>query len=333
MEVAEIFTAFEQMKVLVVGDVMLDVYLRGEVERISPEAPVPVVRIQEKESRAGGAANVAVNCRALGTKVAVASVTGLDDEGAVIKQLLEDKGINTDPIKSFPDRTTTTKTRIISRNQQIIRFDSEEVDELSTSIEHDFIDGVLKQLQIQKPDVLIFEDYNKGLLKENVIKQIIRHCKILNIPVAVDPKNKNFLAYKGATIFKPNLKEVREGLNLRLTEVDLANLTEVHNLLLAELNHRVSFITLSDMGVFYGEGSNTAILPSYRRFIADVSGAGDTVIAVASLVYALTGDVSLMASWANLAGGLVCEEAGVIPIDKRRFIMEIKDKLGKNNQF
>ncbi|HET8572463.1 MAG TPA: bifunctional ADP-heptose synthase [Edaphocola sp.] len=324
MKTSEIFDSFGQMKVLVVGDVMLDVYLHGEAERISPEAPVPVVRIQGKDVRAGGAANVALNCKALGAQVAIASVTGNDGDGRALINILQDNGLDTTLIQTCGSRKTTTKTRIISRNQQMIRFDSEEDTDISLQEEHALIDAVLKYLQIQKPDVLIFEDYNKGLLKENVIRQIIRHCRVLKIPTVVDPKKKNFFAYQGVDVFKPNLKEVKEGLNITLTAIDPEQLNQVHMQLYRQLKHRVSFITLSELGVFYNDGQYAEILPSHRRNIADVSGAGDTVIAVAGMVYAQTKNAAKMASWANLAGGLVCEEAGVVPINKARLLREIE---------
>ncbi len=320
----DIFDDFSKLHVVVVGDVMLDNYRWGEVERISPEAPVPVVSIRKTESRLGGAANVALNCKALGATVTIASVIGNDEDGKCLLQLLKDQGIETPLIHQSDARITTTKTRILSRNQQIVRLDAEMQDELNTRDEHAFIDAVLRYLQIQKPQVLIFEDYNKGVLKENVIQKIIAHCKALKILVAVDPKLHNFFAYKGADIFKPNLKEVREGLKISLTDIDEEQMNTVHQALYEQLQHRISFITLSDKGVFYHDNGNGKIIPSHLRNIADVSGAGDTVIAVAALVYALTNDAAKMASWSNIAGGLVCEEIGVVPVDKQKLLNEIQ---------
>jgi rfaE bifunctional protein kinase chain/domain len=191
--------------------------------------------------------------------------------------------------------------------------------------EHPFIDAVLKFLQREKPHVLIFEDYNKGVLKENVIRRIVAHCREIGIVTAVDPKKENFLSYEGVTIFKPNLKEVREALHLPLHEVSEEELTQVHEMLSARLQHAVSFITLSERGVYYRNEAGGAIIPSHRRSIADVSGAGDTVIATASLVYALTKDPRLMAEISNLAGGLVCEMVGVVPIDKEALLREANE--------
>lgn len=314
---------FSKLHVVVVGDVMLDCYRWGDVERISPEAPVPVVSIRKSESRLGGAANVALNCKALGARVTVASVIGNDEEGRNLLQLLDAEGIETALVRQSDERITTTKTRILSRNQQMVRLDSEMKEELNTRDEHAFIDATLRYLQIQKPDVLIFEDYNKGVLKENVIAKIITHCKALQILVAVDPKQHNFFAYREVDIFKPNLKEVREGLHIPLETIDERAMNEVHRMLNERLQHQVSFVTLSEKGVYYHDGKEGKIVPSHLRNIADVSGAGDTVIAVAAMVYALTRDAALMAEWSNIAGGLVCEEVGVVPIGRQKLQEEI----------
>lgn len=331
MVVKDIFDSFEKMKILVVGDVMLDVYLEGDVDRISPEAPVPIVRIQKKESRLGGAANVAINCKALGAQVAIAGSIGADEEGYKMLRILSDAGLNTELVLTFSNRKTTTKTRVLSRSQQIIRFDSEEDETLLLQDEHLAIDKLLKYLQIQKPDVLIFEDYNKGFLTENLIQQVIRHCKILKIPIVVDPKKSNFFAYKGVDIFKPNLKEIKEGLNISIDPSNIEDLKKAHSLLKEQLGHQISFITLSNSGVFYADETAFGLIPSHRRNVADVSGAGDTTISVAAMVYTLTKNVATMAAWANLAGGLVCEEAGVVPVNRNRLMNEIEKKLIKKS--
>lgn len=318
---SDLFDRLEDLHVVVVGDVMLDCYWWGDVERISPESPVPVVTIRRREQRLGGAANVALNCRALGAKVVLAGVVGADKEGEQLIQLAGDAGIGTSLLLTSNKRPTTTKTRVISRNQQMLRVDDEMSDDLFVEEEHAFIDKVLRYLQIEKPQVLIFEDYNKGVLKENVIQRIITHCRELGIVTAVDPKNKNFLAYKGVTLFKPNLKEVREGLKIALEKTDQPYLDIVHDELQNTLKHSITLITLSDKGVYCSDGKSR-IVPAHVRNIADVSGAGDTVIAVASLFYTLSKDVRLMAQAANLAGGLVCEEVGVVPINKDRLRQE-----------
>jgi len=323
----KIFEGFNNLHVVVVGDVMLDNYWWGSVDRISPEAPVPVVAINRRESRLGGAANVALNCKALGAKVTLASVVGNDAESTSLIAMTEAAGIDASLIMQSDKRPTTTKVRVLSRSQQIVRLDDEITEDLFTEEEHPFIDIVLKFLQRVKPDVVIFEDYNKGVLKENVIHRITDHCNEIGILTAVDPKKKNFLTYRNVTIFKPNLKEVREGLYLPVEKVSREELNDVHHKLHEQLNHQVTFITLSEKGVFYNNGTASAILPSHVRDIADVSGAGDTVIATASMVYALTKNVSLMAEISNLAGGLVCEEVGVVSVRKDKLFTESESVL------
>ncbi len=325
-QLRELFDKMQQLHVVVVGDVMLDNYWWGEVERISPEAPVPIVALKRRESRLGGAANVALNCKALGAKITIASVIGDDAEGTTLERLCQEAGVNTALLMRSKYRATTTKTRVISRNQQMMRLDDELSDDLNTEEEHPFIDLVLRFLQIEKPDVVIFEDYNKGVLKENVIRRITDHCREIGIITAVDPKKKNFLAYKHVDIFKPNLKEIREGLHLPIPDVSEAELSEAHNKLKSILHHNITFITLSEKGVFYNN-DEYKIIPSHLRNIADVSGAGDTVIATAAMVYAISKDPNLMAEISNIAGGLVCEEVGVVPINKETLLNECERLL------
>lgn len=320
--IQELFNDMNNLHVVVVGDVMLDNYWWGHVERISPEAPVPIVSIDKRESRLGGAANVALNCKALGAKVTLASVIGNDAAGNTLVELAHTAGVDTTLLVPSALRPTTTKTRVMSKSQQMLRLDEETTEDLYLTEEHDFIDKVLKYLQLVKPQILIFEDYNKGVLKENVIQKITAHCLELGIVTAVDPKKKNFLSYKHVTVFKPNLKEVREGLHVALDNVDEAQLGQVHQTLQQTLQHQITFITLSEKGVFYADGQDVHIIPSHIRNIADVSGAGDTVIATAAIVYTLTKNVLLMAEIANLAGGLVCEEVGVVAIDKQKLMHE-----------
>jgi rfaE bifunctional protein kinase chain/domain len=323
-EVIKLFDDIAKLHVVVIGDVMLDNYWWGEVERISPEAPVPVVSLQRRESRLGGAANVALNCLALGAKTSLASVIGDDGDGHTLQKLAAEAGMDTSLIQHSNARPTTTKARVMGHRQQMLRIDSEVTHDLTTEEEHPFIDAVLRFLQREKPQVVIFEDYNKGVLKENVIRRVMQHCRALSIVTAVDPKRRNFLSYQGVSIFKPNLKEVREGLGLALDNVDQPALDAVHAQLREKLHQDLAtFITLSERGVYYHDGQRSEIIPSHLRNISDVSGAGDTVIATAALVHAATGgDVQRMATLSNLAGGLVCEEVGVVPVSKERLMEE-----------
>lgn len=310
------------LKVFVVGDAMIDNYWMGKIERISPEAPVPVIHIQEKTSRPGGAANVALNCISLGAQVSILTVIGNDEQGDKLLQLLAKEKINTQYCIQSNTRITTAKTRVMSKHQQSIRIDEEDTHELSIADEHQFIDMCLRAIQIDVPDIVIFEDYNKGVLKKNVIEKIIAHCKLVGVLTCVDPKKNHFLDYVGVDIFKPNLKEVKEALSITELHVNKQSLQKIHKQLHAHLHHKITFITLSELGVFVSH-DRASIFPAHIRNIADVSGAGDTVIATASMVYALTKDPLIMAKISNLAGGLVCEEVGVVPIDKAKLIEEI----------
>jgi rfaE bifunctional protein kinase chain/domain len=320
----KLFAQFSGIKVGVIGDVMLDTYWWGHVERISPEAPVPVVAFDSKEDRIGGAGNVALNLASLGANVSILTVTGADENGDRLKKLLAENNINTNWILQHRSRITTTKTRIISRNQQMLRLDAEVTKDLSGEDENALLKNVEAYITAEKPQAIIFEDYNKGVLTELVIKQVIALCKKYGVITTTDPKRKNFFSYEGVDIFKPNLKEVKDGLNLLLEEINTETLNDIHQQLLQKLHHSISFITLSEKGVFYQHNNSHRIIPSHLRSIADVSGAGDTVIAVASLVYTATKNVDLMAEVANIAGGLVCEDVGTVAINKERLLHECK---------
>ena len=317
-----LFSKFGQVKAGVIGDMMLDTYLWGHVERISPEAPVPVVSLDRREQRIGGAGNVALNLASLGARVSAFSVIGADADGKALEGLLTANGIDTGYLAHSAGRITTNKARIMGRNQQMMRLDSETTLDLSTREEDELLGQLRTYLEREKPQVIIFEDYNKGVLTHRVIREAIALCHHHGVITAVDPKRKNFFSYTGVTIFKPNLKEVREGLNILLEDVQLPALKHIHEQLVEKMQHEISFITLSEKGVFYQKGAESGQIASHLRNIADVSGAGDTVIAVASLVYAATRSVVLMAEVANIAGGLVCEEVGTAAISKERLLKE-----------
>jgi D-glycero-beta-D-manno-heptose-7-phosphate kinase len=323
----KLFHQFTQLKVAVIGDVMLDTYWWGKVDRISPEAPVPVVAVSKKEQRIGGAGNVALNLQSLGASVTVLSVLGKDDDGEQLTKLFADNHINTKYLVHSEQRITTNKIRIISRNQHMMRLDAELTSDINVTDEERLLYAFETFIAAAAPDIVVLEDYNKGVLTTNCITKIISLCRHHNILTAVDPKRKNFFAYKGVDIFKPNLKEVKEGLNLLSDEVNLEVLKDIHLQLEGKLKHKISFITLSEKGVFYNDDKIAAVIPTHIRNVADVSGAGDTVIAVASLVYAATKNVNLMADVANIAGGLVCEEVGTVAIDKSKLQEECKKLL------
>jgi rfaE bifunctional protein kinase chain/domain len=318
----KLFNLFNSLKVGVIGDVMLDTYMWGSVERISPEAPVPVVSLHKKDYRIGGAGNVALNVQSLGAEVFVLSVIGKDEDGDRLEQLFAEKNIHTHHLIRSARRITTSKTRIISRNQQMMRLDAEITRDLDETDTISLLDKIKVFIARDKPDVIIFEDYNKGILTEKVIQEVIALCKKAGVLTAADPKRKNFFSYKSVDIFKPNLKEVKEGLNLLLDEINSDVLENIHKELAGVLHHAVTFITLSEKGVYYQQNNNAALIASHLRNVSDVSGAGDTVIAVASLVYAATKNVHLMAEVANIAGGLVCEEVGTVAVNKDKLLEE-----------
>ena len=321
-ECEELFNDFNALKIGVIGDVMLDTYIWGKVDRISPEAPVPIVSLHHKEQRIGGAGNVAINCSSLGAKVFMLGVTGDDDEASQLEQLLKESLIDTTGLIKSVKRKTTNKTRIISRNQQMLRFDAEIIDDLNKEEETALLKQISNFIEHEDPNILIFEDYNKGVLTERVIEQAIALCRASGVITAVDPKRKNFFNYKNVDIFKPNMKEVQEGLNLMFETSDIYQLRNIHEQLHKQLQHKVSLITLSEKGIFYQQLQNAAIIPSHLRNVADVSGAGDTVIAVAAMVYAATKNAHLMAEIANIAGGLVCEEVGTASVNREKLLRE-----------
>ncbi|NCW12060.1 MAG: carbohydrate kinase [Chitinophagia bacterium] len=320
--IQNIFQSFNQTKIGVVGDIMLDTYWWGSVDRISPEAPVPIVSLQRKELRVGGAANVALNLRSLGAPTTLFAVIGKDAEGADLTHLLQKEGIDTKYIHVSEQRITTNKVRVMGRNQQMMRLDHEHTQDILSTEEDQLIANFKKYVAAEKPALIILEDYNKGVLTEKVIRTIIQLCNENGILTSVDPKQKNFLAYQHCTLFKPNLKEVKEGLKINIPSVHLTELNKVHEALHASLHNTISFITLSEHGVYYAKGDQQKLIPTHIRTISDVSGAGDTVIAVASLVYATTQDMNLAAELANIAGGMVCELVGTAPIHKASFEAE-----------
>ncbi|MFZ1689216.1 MAG: bifunctional ADP-heptose synthase [Flavobacteriales bacterium] len=318
----QLIEGMQGLTALVVGDVMLDAYLWGRVERISPEAPVPVVRVTERSGRLGGAANVALNVRALGATPVVLSVTGADDDGARLAELFKQSGLPENGLIASTRRQTTVKTRVISGHQHIVRVDDETDAELDDADAAALIARADELFAQRKPDVVILEDYDKGVLTERTIAALIALSKKHNVPVAVDPKKRNFFAYRGVDLFKPNLKELREGLKTEIKPGDRKSVKEAVLELERRLGNAASLITLSEHGVYAHAGKEEHTLKAHTREIADVSGAGDTVIAVAALCLAQRSGLRELAALSNLAGGLVCEHVGVAPIERDLLLAE-----------
>jgi D-glycero-beta-D-manno-heptose-7-phosphate kinase len=314
MTIPEIFDNFNNLKVLIIGDVMIDAYTWGKVERISPEAPVPVVIVSSREIRLGGAGNVVMNVQALGAEPIICSVIGTDSYGDSLLSLLKEQNLSTEGIIQSDTRITTVKERIIAGSQQIVRVDTE-TEKLINESERQILTDKIKDLA-QNANVIIFEDYDKGVLSKELIHDIISFANHHNIPTIVDPKKRNFLFYQNATLFKPNLKELKEGLAIRFDVKNQNELADAVEMLKTTLDLEGVFLTLSERGVYIDFKNQQKAIPAHIRTIADVSGAGDTVISIAACCLALGLSPELIAGLSNLGGGLVCESVGVVPIDK-----------------
>ncbi len=320
--IREVFRSFNNLNVLIIGDVMIDSYLWGKVSRISPEAPVPIISVTNKEIRLGGAANVALNVQALGANPILCSVIGVDIEGQSFLDLLKKQRLSQKGILKSRDRVTTVKTRVIGNNAQLIRIDEENEEDISQPETTQLLMLISYIIQHEKIDVIIFEDYNKGLITPKLISKVVELSKSKGIPTCVDPKKRNFNAYKGVSLFKPNLKELREGLKLDITSDNINELQRAISSFRVKQQFETALVTLAEKGVITNSRKLKEHIPAHIRSIADVSGAGDTVISVASLCRALECDEIFTASLANLSGGLVCEQIGVVPINKEQLLEE-----------
>lgn len=328
-EINEIFEKFSTVRALVIGDVMIDSYIWGKVERISPEAPVPVVTVSRRENRLGGAANVALNLQSLGATPILCSVIGNDEKGAAFIELLQQQNLSSMGIIKTENRKTTTKFRVIGNQTQMLRVDEETESDLNNEETARLFDTVKNLIETGRTDVIIFEDYDKGVITSPLIAEVTELAETKNIPVVADPKKKNFAEYKKITLFKPNLKELKEGLKLDFTPGNEDELEKAVDKLQLKSNIDYIMVTLSEAGLYISRKekftdiiSGRHYIPAHVRNIADVSGAGDTVISVAALCLALNLDVFLLGSLSNLAGGLVCEEVGVVPVNKDKLIKE-----------
>ena len=318
----KVFAQFDGFNVVVIGDAMVDAYMWGKVERISPEAPVPIVACTNQENRLGGAANVALNIQALGATPILCSVVGDDSKGVIIRELLHAENLTDEGIFVDPSRPTTVKSRIISDNQHLLRIDWEKTDNLSPEVEVAFTNHILSIIERHKVDAIVFEDYDKGAITVDLIRRVVEKARAKGIPTLVDPKKRNFTAYNGVTLFKPNYKELVEGLKLDVKKNDFEGIFNAAKYIHRQMDVELVFITLSELGVFISNGNTYDAIPAHMREIADVSGAGDTVISTASLCLAAGLSPGETATIANMAGGLVCEKVGVVPINKQLLLEE-----------
>lgn len=326
----QIFGEFKKLNILIIGDVMVDAYLWGSVERISPEAPVPIVSVSSRENRLGGAANVGLNVNALGANAILCSVVGNDLKGEELTGLLENSNLSTEGIVKSNARVTTTKFRVFGNHTQMLRVDEENTEELNEEEFMLLFSKIKNTLTSKIIDVIIFQDYDKGVISKELISGVAELSKQLNIPVVVDPKRRNFLNYKNVTLFKPNLKEIKEGLNINFDANNLYEMEKAVEKLQEKIHAPIIMNTLSEKGVYIRWGKESRIIPAHLRNISDVSGAGDTVISVAALCLALKIEVPLLAAISNIAGGLVCEEVGVVPVNSQRLQNEVIKLLSSN---
>ena len=321
--VSRLFSNFENLNVMVIGDVMVDSYIWGSVDRISPEAPVPIVAVEKREDRMGGAANVGLNVKSLGANAILCAVIGHDQKGIEFLNLLVKENMSNEGIVKSDDRITTTKFRVFGNHTQMLRVDEEHTEQLNKNDFNELVGRITNIFETRDIDVVIFQDYDKGIITPELIAIVVELSLEKNIPVVVDPKKNNFLSYRNVTLFKPNLKEIKEGLNIEFDVKDQVALESAINLLRKEINAEMVLNTLSEKGMILIWKDGSEITPAHYRNIADVSGAGDTVMSVAALCLALAAEPRDMLAIANLAGGLVCEEVGVVPIDRFKLQDEV----------
>ncbi len=321
------FEMISSLKVLIIGDVMLDNYVWGDVDRISPEAPVPVIAKAGEEQRLGGAANVALNVKAMGADVVLCAIAGNDNNGQRFLELLKSNDIDTEGVLLTKSRKTATKTRIISGSHHLLRIDDESMEDIPLNVENEMIEHILKIMDEGKVDAIIFQDYDKGLISKKMIDYVVEKAKKADIPVLADPKEKNFSQYKGITLFKPNYKEFIKGINKNIRKSDFDELYRAATEFREAQDIKYIMLTLAEQGILICSKNYFKTVPALEKLdIADVSGAGDTVISIAGICLALNFGLDDIAFIANLAGGLVCEKPGVVPIVKEQLLNELKKR-------
>jgi len=309
--------------ILVIGDVMLDHYIFGSASRLSPEAPVPIVNVKNENKIIGGAANVACNLIDLGAAVSLAGITGDDAFGAEIKEILQSKNIGAELIMKDSSRTTTVKTRVIASNHQIVRIDQEDTHDISADLEGIFYTALLPA--IEKSDIVILSDYNKGLLTPTLSLKVIEACHQLNKKVIVDPKGLDYAKYKGAFIIKPNRKELAEA----------AKTEKIHTQDELEAAAKVIFdatgtayliVTLSENGIAIITPQSCTILPVVANQVYDVTGAGDTVIATLAYCVGLGFSIEEACTIANYAASIVIKHIGSATTTIEEILTELTSK-------
>ena len=315
---------FKDLKIAVVGDMMLDCYFWGDVKRISPEAPVPVVEVENEFYRFGGAANVALNIIKLGGTPLPVGVIGPDNYGAIFSSLVKETGISSDGVIVDDSRPTTTKTRVIADHQHVVRIDKESKQYLNKEILHKVYNYI--ESHIGELDGIILQDYNKGVLTPTLIEKIIELANKNKVLITVDPKFNNFFLYKNVTVFKPNRKEAEDVLGFKIRTDE--EISEAGKKLFEKLNAKYVLLTLGEGGIaVFEDGKAEKRMPTKARKVADVSGAGDTVISTLTMAIAAGANILEASYLANYAGGLVCEEVGIVPIENEKLFNTVLEEL------
>jgi len=313
---------FKGLKVVVVGDMMLDCYFQGDVKRISPEAPVPIVEVGNEFFRFGGAANVALNILKLGGEPLPVGVIGYDTDGSIFTSLINESNINADGIFLDESRPTTSKTRVIANNQHVVRIDKESKEYIDKQMQAKIL--MFLESYINSLDAIILEDYNKGVLSPELIENIIQLANEKKIIVTVDPKFNNFFNFKNVTVFKPNRKEAGDILGMKIiTDEDISF---AGSKILERLEAKYVLLTLGEGGIAVFETNKPVRrMPTKARKVADVSGAGDTVISTLTMALAAEADIIEASYLANFAGGIVCGEIGIVPIELDKLFDTVKE--------
>jgi len=311
----QIFDNFTNHSIITVGDIMLDKYIWGKVNRISPEAPVPVVNTQETEYRIGGAGNVAANLSALDCNSTLLAVTGEDSNSSLLKKLLNEADI-TPLFQQDSQRPTTLKSRIVSQQQQLLRIDRERTRAVSDKIIKNSINQVRN---LNKVDALVISDYDKGFVTQELIQKI--SASFQNIPIVIDPKVRDWEKYRGASIIKPNYKEFCQALNR--DEVQLTQLEKYAGEISNKFQFKAIIVTLGENGVFYYTRNDSAILPTQAHEVYDVSGAGDTFTAAFTASYLSTDNIKIAAQIANFASAVAVEKVGTATVSADEILKKI----------
>ena len=320
MTINSVFENFKGKKVIIIGDSMVDSYIFGEINRNSPEAPVPIVDVQKEDMKLGGAANVALNIQSLGMEPILCSVIGDDEDGQIFMKLCKKNNLVTKGIIIDEYRKTTNKKRVIVNKDHILRIDNEETNYLKSNIRNKFINNTEKL--IANNEIIIFQDYDKGVINKKMIEEI---NKIDHLFIAVDPKKRNFFEYKNVDLFKPNLSEILNAFDSKDDSIN--NLNSISDELKSKNNIKNIMVTLSNKGLVINNDSGFIYNKIQKKKIIDVSGAGDTVIALATILFYLKLPEKFIAEMCNLAGGITCMSSGVSAIN----LKELLENAERNN--